>query len=75
MLVLAGALALIAYITYDTLMNVSFVDSPEFLKVQMWICMFFEIEIFIEFLLSTHKRRFLARNLIYINVSSTKLSN
>lgn len=68
MLVLAGALALIAYISYDTLMNVSFVDSPEFLKVQMWICIFFEIEIFIEFLLSTHKRRFLARNLIYIIV-------
>lgn len=68
LLVLAGALALIAYITYDTLRNVSFVDSPEFIKVQMWICIFFEIEIFIEFLLSSRKIHFLSRNLVYIVV-------
>lgn len=65
-LVLAGALALIAYITYDTMVNVSFVTSEQYLKVQMWICIFFEIEIFAEWLLSPKKWHFFLRNMVFI---------
>lgn len=67
-LVLAGALALIAYITYDTLLNVSFVTSERFLKVQMWICIFFEVEIFLEWLLSPRRLHFMLRNVAFIIV-------
>lgn len=67
-LVLAGALALIAYITYDTMRNVSFVTSEQYLKVQMWICVFFEIEIFAEWILSPKKMHFFIRNMVFIIV-------
>ena len=67
-LVLGGALGLIAYITYDTMLNVSFVTSEQYLKVQMWICLFFEIEIFAEWMLSPRKLHFLLRNLVFIIV-------
>lgn len=65
-LVLACALGLIAYITYDTLCNISFISSPEYLKVQMWACIFFEAEILAELLLSKRKWHFLLRNFFFI---------
>lgn len=50
--VLALSVLLIAYITYDTLLNISFVTNPRYLKVQLWICLFFLAEILIECVLS-----------------------
>lgn len=64
--VLLCAIGLIAYITYDTLKNISFVNSLSYVKVQFWACLFFEVEIFIEFLLSKHRWRFLLRNVPFI---------
>lgn len=67
-MVLACAVALIAYITYDTLINVSFVTNPRYLEVQLWICLFFQFEILMEWILSPRKWHFFLRNAVFILV-------
>lgn len=66
--VLALSVLLIAYITYDTLLNISFVTNPRYLRVQLWICVFFLAEILFEWILSPHKLRFLGKNILFIIV-------
>lgn len=68
-LVISASVALIAYITYDTLQNVSFMASPTYQKVQLWICLFFLFDILIECLLSVDKLRYLKHNILFILVS------
>lgn len=68
LMVLGAAVALVAYITYDTMINVSFVTNPRYLKVQFWICMFFLLEILLEGILATDKWRFLRHNFMFILV-------
>ena len=50
--VLAVSVALIAYITWDTLENISFVESAEYRRVQTAVCWFFLFEIMLEIVLS-----------------------
>lgn len=64
--VLVTALGLIAYITYDTLRNISFVASETYAHIQLWVCLFFEVEIFAEYFLSENRSKFLLRNLFSI---------
>lgn len=64
--VLVCAIALIAYITYDTFKNISFVNSLEYVKVQFWACLFFEAEIIVEFFLSKNRWHFLLVNIPFI---------
>lgn len=63
-IVLAGVM--IAYITYDTLRNISFIADPRYMKIQLWICIAFLVDILIETLLSPHKLRFLLRHTLFI---------
>lgn len=65
-LVLAVAVALIAYITYDTLRNITFVSQPEYIRIQLWACVFFEVEIVIETLLAKRRWHALLKNLPFI---------
>lgn len=67
-MVLVCAVALIAYITYDTLINVSFVTNPRYLEVQLWICLFFQFEILMEWILSPRKWHFFLRNAVFMLV-------
>ncbi len=60
------SVCLIAYITYDTLLNVSFLADPRYMTIQLWICFFFELDVLVELLLSEKKWRFLLSNLFFI---------
>lgn len=53
--VLAGSIALIAFISYDTFRNVSFIENQRYLDAQFWICMLFMVDIVFEFALSPRK--------------------
>lgn len=59
---------LVAYITYDTLRNVSFVADPRYLRVQFWICLFFIFDILVEVTLSPRHWRTLRHNLLFLVV-------
>lgn len=52
LLVLAASVGLIAYISYDTFQNISFVADRDYIRVQLWICLFFLFDIAVEWLLS-----------------------
>ena len=66
LLVLAGACLLIFMISEDTLHDVSFIADPRYLKAQLWICVLFLADLFVDFLLAGRKLRFLARNFIFV---------
>lgn len=68
-MLLIVAWGLIALITYDTLNNISFLTNPFYLKIQLWICLFFLFDIAVEFTLSEHRWRYLARNIFFVLVS------
>lgn len=74
LLVLAASVGLIAYISYDTFQNISFVADRDYIRVQLWICLFFLFDIAVEWALSPHKLKFLASNLFFIIVSIPYLS-
>lgn len=60
------AVVMIAYITYDTLRNISFIADPRYMKIQLWICIAFLVDILIETFLSPHRLRFLFRHTPFI---------
>lgn len=72
--VIVSAVALIAYITYDTLRGVTFLTSGTYLKVQLWICIFFEAEIIAETILSQRRGKALLRNLAFFLICIPYLS-
>lgn len=69
MLVLAGAIAMIGLITYDTVRNISFLADPFYLKCQFWICLLFMADIIIEWLMSPRKWHYICANILFIIVS------
>ncbi len=69
MMLLLTACGLIFLITYDTLQNISFITNRLYLKIQLWICLFFLFDIAVECALSEHKGKYLLHNLFFIIVS------
>lgn len=72
--VLAAALWLVGYITLDTLRNVTFVTNPAYLRMQLWICVFFLVEIFVEAAMDSKPWKFLLHNAVFILVCVPYLS-
>ncbi len=68
-LVLIAAGGLIAWITRDTLRGVQFLDSPYYRKFQLWVCILFQLDILVEFILAPRKLRYLGKNIMFIFVS------
>lgn len=68
-LVLGASLLLILVISWDTFHNLSFTVNPFYQKIQYWICLFFLLDIAVEWALSDHKLRYLWENLLFIAVS------
>ena len=66
---LALSVVLITYITYDTLRNVSFLADPEYMRVQFWICMFFILDVAVEWALSPKKLKFILGHILFILIS------
>ncbi len=63
------SVALIAYITYDTLRNVSFLADPRYMKVQFWICMFFIVDVIVEWAVSEKKAKFILGHIFFLIIS------
>lgn len=67
--VLAGSIALIAFISYDTFRNVSFVDNQRYLQAQFWICMLFMVDILVEFFLSPRKWHYIVTHIFFFLIA------
>lgn len=68
-MVLAVSVGLIAVITLDALNNVSFLADEQYTKIQLWVCLFFMADIFIEWLLAEDKRRYWRTHIVFLIVS------
>lgn len=68
-LVLIGSLVLIIFISYDCFRNISFLASPTYMKVQLYICLFFIADVVIEFFLSEKKWKYFYTHLFFLIVS------
>lgn len=60
---------LILMISIDTFNNVSFYDEPNFQRWQLWICIFFMLDFFIELSLAQKKWHYLRTHIIFFIVS------
>lgn len=67
--VLVLSVGLIVLITHETLKDVSFLDDGRYLDVQFYVCLFFLFDIFVEWLLSDDKKKYLWHHLLFLLVS------
>lgn len=56
-------------ISIDTFSNISYLTGTMYLKIQLWICIYFLVSLLIEFIISKNKGLFLGKNLIFILIS------
>ena len=68
-LVLLASLALIVLISWDAFHNISFIANPTYLKIQLWICLFFMFDCIVEFFLYPKKGMYLASHIFFFLVS------
>lgn len=68
-LVLLLSLFLIITISIDTFHNIEFWKQPSFEKVQFWICIFFLLDFFLEWILAEKKWRYLLTHFLFFLVS------
>lgn len=69
LIILALSIFLVVIISIDSYHNVVFYDQPQFMKAQLWICVLFLADFFIEFFLSQNKKNYLATHFIFFLVS------
>lgn len=69
LLILALSIFLVIIISIDSYRNEAFYKQPEFNKVQLWICVVFLADFFIEYFLSPNKKHYLATHFIFFLVS------
>lgn len=67
--VLLLSMFLILTISIDTFHNVAFWKQPRFMRVQFWICIFFLLDFFLEFILSEKKWHYLLTHFFFFLVS------
>lgn len=68
-IILLLSILLIVLISVDTFHGVRFYDQPRFEKWQLWICVFFIADFFIELVLSKDKKHYIWTHLIFLIVS------
>lgn len=56
-------------ISVDTFYNTSNLTGAIYLKIQFWVCIYFLVSLFIEFLFSKDKLRFFRKNFLFILIS------
>lgn len=67
--VLLLSILLVVGISIDTFKDVAFYNQPRFLKLQLMVCLFFLFDFFVEFFMSTRKRRYLWTHAVFFFVS------
>ncbi len=68
-IVLILSLVLIVYISYDTFKQISFLSNHNYMLFQLWVCIVFLADFFIELFLSENKRRYLKTNWFFFIIS------
>lgn len=67
--VLLASMLMIVLITRDTLDNISFLSSPQYMKVQFWVCLLLLADIVVEWLYSPAKWHYIVTHMLFIVVS------
>ena len=62
-------MALILFISIDTFLQRPFLSNPVYMHFQLWVCIIFIIEFFIQMALSDRRWRFFRRNILFLLVS------
>lgn len=68
-IILLLSIFLVVIISIDTFHNEAFYKVPQFMKVQLWICVVFLADFFIEFFISPNKKHYLSSHVIFFLVS------
>lgn len=68
-LVLFLSIFLVLIISIDTFHNQAFYKEPLFMRVQLWICVFFLADFFIEYFLSDNKKHYVLTHFIFFLVA------
>ncbi len=68
-IVLILSLMLIVYISDDTFRSVPFLDNHAYMRFQLWVCIFFLIDFFVEFLFADDKRAYLGSRWFFFLIS------
>ena len=68
-LVLLASLALIVLISWDAFHNISFIANETYLKIQLWICLFFMFDCIVEFFLYPKKASYVASHIFFFLIS------
>lgn len=63
------SLFLIIFISIDTFKNIAFYKEPEFMAVQLWICILFLIDFFLEWILAEKKWHYLFTHFLFFLVA------
>lgn len=69
MCIMALSIWLVVLISVDTFKGIDFYSQPRFHKQQLWICVFFMADFFIEFFMAKRKRHYLATRFLFLLVS------
>lgn len=69
LMVLAASVIMIAWITRETIDNVSFLSAPGYMRFQFWVCLLFLFDIAVEWLFAPRKWRYLVANIFFILIS------
>ena len=69
MFVLLLSLFLIVDISIDTFKNIAFYREPQFMQIDLWICIMFLADFFLEWILSERKGRYLATHFLFFLVA------
>lgn len=63
------SLFLVISISIDTFNNIPFQTQSSYLKIQLWICLFFLFDFLLEFILSDRKLHFLRTHFVFLIIS------
>ena len=68
-MILLLSVFLVVCISIDSFKNLAFYRQPQFMQLQLWICMLFLADWLIEFLISPKKGRYFATHFLFLLVS------
>lgn len=68
-IVLILSVILIVYISYDTFTSRDFLTNSHYMTFQLWVCIVFIIDFFVELVLSPHKWRYVGHRAFFLLIS------
>lgn len=69
LMVLAAAVAMVIWVSRETLENKSFLADSNYMHFQFWVCILFLFDIIVEWIMSPRKWKYICTHLLFIIVS------